>query len=83
VRAPRESVLHDGYDRTGKAPSVYNMSVPDFLNWEPDDGFRYELVDGELRAVAPASTIHGFLQNELDSALRGKLMPGGSLKMRS
>jgi hypothetical protein len=30
-----------------------------------DDGLRYELVDGEPRAMAPASTIHGFVQNEL------------------
>ena len=41
------------------------MSVRDFLSWESADGLRYELVDGELRAMAPASTVHGLLQNEL------------------
>ena len=41
------------------------MTVDEFLKWDSDDGFRYELVDGEPRAMAPASTIHGFLQNEL------------------
>jgi Uma2 family endonuclease len=41
------------------------MTVDEFLKWGSDDGFRYELVDGEPRAMAPASTIHGFLQNEL------------------
>lgn len=41
------------------------MTVSEFLKWDSDDGRRYELVDGEPRAMAPASTIHGFLQNEL------------------
>ena len=41
------------------------MTVREFLKWDSDDGLRYELVDGEPRAMAPASTIHGFLQNEL------------------
>ncbi len=50
-----------------------HMSVRDFLAWEPGDGFRYELVDGEPRAMAPASTIHAFLQNELGSLIRNHL----------
>jgi Uma2 family endonuclease len=41
------------------------MTVAEFLKWDSEDGFRYELVDGEPRAMAPASTVHGFLQNEL------------------
>ena len=41
------------------------MTVNEFLKWDTEDGLRYELVDGEPRAMAPASTIHGFLQNEL------------------
>jgi Uma2 family endonuclease len=41
------------------------MTVAEFLDWVSQDGLRYELVDGEPRAMAPASTIHGFLQNEL------------------
>jgi Uma2 family endonuclease len=41
------------------------MSVRDFLEWESGDELRYELVDGEPRAMAPTSTVHGFLQNEL------------------
>ena len=41
------------------------MAVRDFLRWESGDGLRYELVDGEPRAMAPASTVHGFLQSEL------------------
>ena len=49
------------------------MSVQDFLAWEPNDGLRYELVDGEPRAMAPAAAIHGFLQNELGSLIRDHL----------
>src|SRR5437660_551274 len=41
------------------------MSVEEFLNWDSGDGMRYELADGEPRAMAPASTVHGFLQSEL------------------
>ena len=41
------------------------MSVRDFLAWEPGDGLRYELVDGEPRAMAPASPVHGLLQGRL------------------
>jgi Uma2 family endonuclease len=49
------------------------MTVRDFLGWESGDGLRYELVDGEPRAMAPAGTIHGFLQNELGSLIRNHL----------
>lgn len=41
------------------------LSVRDFLQWESGDGLHYELVDGEPLAMAPAGTIHAFLQNEL------------------
>jgi Uma2 family endonuclease len=41
------------------------MTVDEFMKWDSEDGYRYELVDGEPRAMAPASTVHGFLQNEL------------------
>jgi Uma2 family endonuclease len=41
------------------------MSVREFLAWDSGDDLRYELVDGEPNAMAPASTVHGFLQNEL------------------
>jgi Uma2 family endonuclease len=49
------------------------MSVRDFLAWEPGDGLRYELVDGEPRAMAPAGTIHGFLQGRLAALLNAHL----------
>jgi len=49
------------------------MTVDEFLKWDSEDGCRYELVDGEPRAMAPASTIHGFLQNELGSLIGNHL----------
>jgi Uma2 family endonuclease len=50
------------------------MTVRDFLGWESGDGLRYELVDGEPRAMAPAGTIHGFLQNELGRLIGNHLV---------
>jgi Uma2 family endonuclease len=41
------------------------MSARKFLSFKPSDGMRYELVDGEPRAMAPTSTVHGYLQSEL------------------
>jgi Uma2 family endonuclease len=49
------------------------MTVDELLRWDSQDGLRYELVDGEPRAMAPASTIHGFLQNELGRLLGNHL----------
>jgi Uma2 family endonuclease len=54
------------------------MTVDEFLKWDSDDGLRYELVDGEPRAMAPASTIHGFLQNELGRLIGNHLRNEGS-----
>ena len=54
------------------------MSVADFLNWESGDTERYELVDGEPRAMAPANRTHGMLQNELGSLIRNHLRASGS-----
>ncbi len=40
------------------------MSVEEFLAWEPG-GFRWQLVDGEPRAMSPPTRGHGALQAEL------------------
>jgi len=53
------------------------MTVAEFLQWDADDDRRYELVDGEPHAMAPASAIHAFLQNEL-----GRLI-GNHLRQRT
>ncbi len=40
-------------------------TTADELLHMPDDGFRYELVEGELRKMTPAGSEHGFLSNEI------------------
>jgi Uma2 family endonuclease len=49
------------------------MTVAEFLKWDSQDDRRYELVDGEPRAMAPASTVHGFLKNELGALIGNHL----------
>ena len=41
------------------------ITTADELLHMPDDGYRYELVDGELRKMTPAGGEHGFLSNEI------------------
>ena len=53
------------------------MTVQEFLNWEPGDHLRYELVDGIPRAMAPASPAHGLLQGELARLLGNHLRSRG------
>jgi Uma2 family endonuclease len=54
------------------------MTVDEFLKWDSEDGYRYELVDGEPRAMAPASTVHGFLQNEMGRLIGNHLLDEAS-----
>ncbi len=49
------------------------MSVQEFLAWHPEDGGRYELVDGEPRAMAPANRTHGTLQARLAQIIANTL----------
>jgi Uma2 family endonuclease len=41
------------------------MGVADFLAWQAPGGDRWELIDGMVRAMAPASPHHGAIQNEV------------------
>ncbi|MGH7117629.1 MAG: Uma2 family endonuclease [Acetobacteraceae bacterium] len=50
------------------------MTLREFLIWDPGDGRQYELVDGEPRAMAPASTIHGLLQTRLARLIGNHLL---------
>ena len=38
---------------------VRQQATADELLLVPDDGFRYELVKGELRRMSPAGNVHG------------------------
>ena len=46
------------------------MSVNEFLDWEPGDGQKWQLVDGEPQAMSPAKRTHGALQGELSGLVR-------------
>lgn len=45
------------------------MSVQEFLEWDSGDGLHYQLVDGEPRAMAPASITHGVVQARMAALL--------------
>ena len=49
------------------------MSVAEFRRWNPGDGRLWQLVDGEPQAMAPANTMHAYLQNELGALIRNHL----------
>jgi Uma2 family endonuclease len=40
------------------------MTAGEFLTWNPQDGDRWELIDGTPQAMAPASPRHGAIQSE-------------------
>src|SRR5579875_3337659 len=54
------------------------MSVDEFLAWEPGDGPAWQLVDGVPQAMAPANRTHGTLLGELGSLIRNHLRDRGS-----
>lgn len=45
--------------------TVQSLTADDLLAL-PDDGFRYELVDGELRKMAPAGSQHGRVTHKIE-----------------
>ena len=49
------------------------MSLDAFLAWDAPGGWRWQLVDGEARAMAPASDVHGTLQSRLDRLIGNHL----------
>jgi Uma2 family endonuclease len=50
------------------------MSVAEFVAWPGDgSGAKFELVDGEPRAMAPASVTHGLIQANLARLLGNHL----------
>jgi Uma2 family endonuclease len=68
-----------GNARRKKVDSVpTEMTVEEFLVWEGDGTDRvYELVDGNLRAMAPASVTHGVIMGQIIYLLRGHCLANG------
>lgn len=54
------------------------MSVQDFLSWNPGDGRRWQLVDGEPQVMAPANHTHGTLLGELGAVVGNHLLDQAS-----
>jgi Uma2 family endonuclease len=58
-------------DAARKVPAV--MDVAEFLAWDAPTGNRWQLVDGEPQAMAPASRTHGVIQAELSRLIGNHL----------
>ena len=59
-----------------KVPAV--MDTAEFLAWDAPRGSRWQLVDGEPQAMAPASRTHGIIQAELVRLIGNHLDDRGS-----
>jgi Uma2 family endonuclease len=49
------------------------MTVAEFLAWNPQDSDRWELIDGTLQAMAPATPRHGAIQGEAGRLIGNRL----------
>jgi Uma2 family endonuclease len=49
------------------------MTVAEFLAWNPQDSDRWELIDGTIRAMAPAAPRHGAIQGEAGRLIGNRL----------
>jgi len=55
------------------------MTVEEFIAWPGDgEGGRYQLVDGELRPMSPATVTHGTIQSNLAGIIRDHLDAPGN-----
>jgi Uma2 family endonuclease len=59
-------------DAARKIPAV--MDVAEFLAWDAPEPGRWQLVDGEPRAMAPASRTHNTIQGELGRLIGNHLV---------
>jgi Uma2 family endonuclease len=53
------------------------MLVAEFLNWNPGNGRRWQLIDGEPRAMAPPNAVHAYLKAELGRLIGNHLRAAG------
>ncbi|HVC62267.1 MAG TPA: Uma2 family endonuclease [Acetobacteraceae bacterium] len=56
----------------------HHMTVDEFLDWASGAPGKWQLVDGEPRAMAPASATHGIIQAYFAYVLNRHLINGGS-----
>ena len=55
-----------------------HMTVTEFLAWCPEDGYFWQLIDGEPVAMAPPSSTHGAIQSEIARILGNHLLEQNS-----
>jgi Uma2 family endonuclease len=60
------------------AKTVQPMTVQEFLQWEEPDDARWELVEGQPVAMAPAKRTHAAVQSELARLIGNALSEKGS-----
>jgi Uma2 family endonuclease len=63
-------------DAAQRIPAI--MTLQEFLAWDAPPGPPWQLVDGEPRAMAPASRTHNGIQTELGALIRNHLFDRGS-----
>src|SRR5262245_27275641 len=64
------------YAPLGELPAP--LPVAEFLDWRGDGtGRKFQLGDGELRAVSPGSATHGTMQMTLGALIRSALVEAG------
>jgi Uma2 family endonuclease len=56
----------------------HRMTAEEFIVWAGGDGRRWQLVDGEPRAMAPAAATHGIIQARLAFLINQRLDAGSS-----
>ena len=59
------------------SPAPRRMTLDEFLQWDDGTETRYELIEGEIVAMAPAMPDHAAIVSNLDRALGRGLRPPG------
>lgn len=59
-----------------RKPTPPRMTLDEFLDWEPGDGLgaRWQLIDGEPVAMAPARQYHAAIMAEIAALVRNQLL---------
>lgn len=57
------------------SPAAERMTLDAFLDFDDGTDTRYELIDGELVAMAPAAPAHALMSTNIGSAVKARLAP--------
>jgi Uma2 family endonuclease len=76
IEVGKRACYHALMEAALRIPTI--MTVSEFLAWEAPPGPLWQLVDGEPRAMAPASRTHNGIQGELARLIGNHLLERGS-----